>query len=63
MESGQNDTPTDARLAEALNRELDRRLATLESNDGVGGFTIVDYLLMIVCGGLVPAAALLWGWL
>jgi hypothetical protein len=63
MKPGPNDAPADARLAEALNREIDRRLATLEDADSVGGFTPVDYLLMIVCGGLVPAAALLWGWL
>jgi hypothetical protein len=63
MKSGPNDAPADTRLEEALNREIDRRLAALEIDDAIGGFTSVDYLLMIVCGGLVPAAALLWGWL
>jgi hypothetical protein len=63
MKPGRNDLSADARLAEALNREIDRRLAALEINDGVSDLTPVDYLLMIVCGGLVPAAALLWGWL
>ena len=63
MESGPNDETAGTRLAEALDRELDRRLATTEADGGIAGFTLIDYFMMILLGALVPVAAMFWGWL
>jgi hypothetical protein len=63
MESGPNDGAAGTRLAEALDRELDRRLAMTEADGGIVGFAPIDYFMMILLGALVPAAALFWGWL
>jgi hypothetical protein len=63
MESSRNDRAAGTLLAEALDRELDRRLATTGANGGIAGFTPIDYFMMILLGALVPAAALFWGWL
>jgi hypothetical protein len=42
--------------------ELERRIRALESASDEGGFTPLDWFLLVALGIVFPAGLLVWGW-